>query len=483
MASWTIAALGGLALAWFSYRGPFARARAGSFALRAFALTIAIAMLLGAPAGKARAGRPFVVLDASASWRRGGDSASWQAAWRAARAARADTLWLAGDSLRAALAPELPTDLATRIAPAAARARASGRPLLLITDGEVDDAAAVGALPPGSRVEVPPRVPSVDAALIDLDAPPTVAAGDTIVARATLRAGDLPVPAASLTLRLDGRSLVSVRTEPLAARAEAVVALRAAAPSAPTRSLLSVVIDAPGDAEARNDTLTVALTVTRGAAVVFISTAPDEDVRALAPLLRQTLALPVRGFYRVAVDRWLREGTLGSATVEEVRAALRNAPVAILHGDTALLGAPRELTSGALLLWPESERAAGEWFAVAAPASPLAGAMAGTPWDSLPPLSLAERAPAGDWSAIDVARARRFDTRGAIAGTERGRRQVVAGASGFWRWRFRGGVAIRAPHSQRRECSAPANRSSGGAAMRRADRDRSRWSSAAAGPW
>ena len=453
MASWSLAALGGLALAWLSYRGAPARSRPALIALRALAATIVLAILLGAPAGRARAGRPLVVLDASASWRRGGDTAAWSAAQRAVRAAGADTLWLAGDSLRAAPAPGLPADLASMVAPAAARARAAGRPLLLVTDGEVDDAAAVGALPPGSRILIPARAPTVDAAVTDVDALPTVVAGDTIAVRATIRAGSAPVSAATLSLLLDGRPVARARVDALEARAERVVALRAPAPAAPAHALLSVAIDAPADAERRNDTVSVALTVARGAGVVFVSTAPDEDMRALVPLLRRTLALPARGFYLVAPGRWRREGTLEPATGDEVRAALRSAPVAILHGDTALLGAPRTVATGALLLWPSAERDAGEWFATDAPASPARAAT-----------TRAARSPArngggGRWSPAHPA-----SGAGASAAA-RARRPSRRSGAVYWIGSPPTG-AIRAPRSLRTACSAPAKRSSGDVGIR-----------------
>lgn len=172
--------------------------------------------------------------------------------------------------------------------------------------------------------------------------------------------------------------------------------------------------------------------------------APDEEIRYLVPVLRGALALPARGFYRVAPGAWRREGTLAPVAESEVRAALRAAPLAIIHGDTAILGAPRAASTGALLLMPEGDAAPGEWYAVSAPESPVSAALAGVPWDSLPPLAALDVAPSGEWDALGIARARRYDVRPAIAGSERGRRVVVSGAPGSWRWKFRGGASAAA---------------------------------------
>lgn len=83
----------------------------------------------------------------------------------------------------------------------------------------------------------------------------------------------------------------------------------------------------------------------------------------------------------------------------------------------------------------------GEWFAVATPASPIAPALGTLPFDSLPPLAVAPLLPAGEWQGLLARRAGSADDRRpVIVGWETPRRIAVIGASGFWRWRFRGGV-------------------------------------------
>jgi len=158
-------------------------------------------------------------------------------------------------------------------------------------------------------------------------------------------------------------------------------------------------------------------------------------------VLRGTLALPTRAYVQIAPGTWRLEGPLTPVTAAAVRAALQGAPLAIVHGDTAIFGPPRALGKGALALLPGDLERGADWYAVAAPPSPVMGALSQLTWDSLPPLDVATSLPTGDWTALTVARARPTERRPAIVGFERPRRVVVVGASGFWRWQFRGGAS------------------------------------------
>jgi hypothetical protein len=146
----------------------------------------------------------------------------------------------------------------------------------------------------------------------------------------------------------------------------------------------------------------------------------------------------------VAPGVWRQDGSLAAVSEATVRGALREAPLAILHGDTAVFGAPRSVTTGSLALLAPIADTTGEWYPVAAPPSPISSALSGLDWDSLPPLAASTRAPQGAWEALSIARARQFERRPAVAGSEGGRRVVVVGASGFWRWQFRGGSSADA---------------------------------------
>ena len=116
--------------------------------------------------------------------------------------------------------------------------------------------------------------------------------------------------------------------------------------------------------------------LSRAASAVFVSTSPDFDARYSLAVLRGALGIPTRGFFRVAPGEWRVEGALTPVAEAEVRQAVRDAPVAIIHGDTAAFGPPRSVTLGplALIVTTATE---GEWYPSAAPPSPLSPALVG----------------------------------------------------------------------------------------------------------
>src|SRR4029077_13971335 len=100
----------------------------------------------------------------------------------------------------------------------------------------------------------------------------------------------------------------------------------------------------------------------------------DFDARYSLAVLRGALGIPTRGFFRVAPGEWRIEGALTPVPESEVRQALRDAPVAIIHGDTAAFGAPRTVTLGPLALIVTTG-AEGEWYPSAGPTPPLSPAL------------------------------------------------------------------------------------------------------------
>ncbi|HUF31153.1 MAG TPA: hypothetical protein VMM77_10935 [Gemmatimonadaceae bacterium] len=445
MLTWLLAALLGAALSFLMYglREQIGVVRAlPPIALRAVALTVLIALVLNATAGGAREPAPLVALDVSRSWlREGGEG--WEQAKARVRGLAADSLLVLGDSVRQRPLPDTPDDNASRVAPLVERALAAGRPVILVTDGEIEDASALRALPRGSRIEVLERSEAADAGVVGLDAPRAVVSGDTVEIAATVRAGRGGSPSRALIFSTNGREIARAAVDSLPAAGEGRVVVRAPIAGAEGPVLLSAALDG-GDAEPGNDTLGMAVDVARAAGAVLVSTSPDQDSRFMVAVLRGAVSLPTRAYYRVAPGQWRIEGALARVAEPEVRRAMREAPLVALHGDTAIFGSPRAVTSGALLLAAPPRDATGEWYAVAAPPSPIAGALSGIAWDSLAPIEVSPGVPRGDWEGLITSRPRMEARRVAITGSAAGRRVVVVGASGMWRWRFRGGTGADA---------------------------------------
>jgi len=141
MSPWLIAIVAGVVFGLAQY-GRDVRAGFGALSaalLRGLAVTLVVALLLDAQAGRARPVAPWVALDASASWLRRGDSAAWVAARPAVAAAKAASVFLFGASLRPTDSVPLPSAPTSLVRPAVERALGRGHPLLVVTDGERDD--------------------------------------------------------------------------------------------------------------------------------------------------------------------------------------------------------------------------------------------------------------------------------------------------------------------------------------------------------
>ena len=422
------------------------RLRLPAALLRAGALTLILALLFDAPAGPRRALRPFVALDASLSWLRGAQAGpeSWARGLEAARSVEGDSLFLFGDSVRRAGTDPAPTDNASSARAMVERALAAGRPLVLVTDGELDDPEALQALPRGSSIEVVPRAGAPDAAMLSLGTPRAVVSDDTLTATAMIVAGPAGAQGGVVRLMIGDRQVGEGAFAALEGGAEVAVEVRGLVPGTQGPAVVRAIVESPSDAEPRNDTLGAPLDVSRAAAAVLVSTAPDYDARYALVVLRGALGLPARAYFRVAPGAWRVDGTLAPVSEQAVRSALRDAPIAIIHGDSMVFGPPRAATRGSLALLAPPREGTSEWYGVGAPPSPVSASLAGVLWDSLPPIDVAAALPSGDWVGLETARARRLDRRPAIIGIERPRRTVIVGASGLWRWQFRGGASADA---------------------------------------
>lgn len=453
MLSWILALAAGLGLAALAYRFRPAAPAGTVYALRAFAGTAMVALLLDAPLGPSRPVAPWVGLDVSASWRAGGDATQWTRALAVVdslRGAGADSVILFGDSLRADTAPTIPNDAASRVAPLVDAAMAVGRPLVLVTDGQLDDPELVPRLPRGSQVLVVSASARPDAAIALLDAPGGALGGDTVPVRVVAKAGAAGSAATTLEVRLDDRLIASTALPAMDAFEEREVRVTVPVPATDATRLLRAALvssAAPGtatassnaDAVAENDTASAPLVVSGAAAATFISTAPDQDARFALSVLRGTRRGPVQAFWRIAPGKWRTDGSLRPATEAAVRQAAASAPLLVLHADTAIFGAPRALGRGALVLMVPPP-AAEDYYPAGTGDSPVSAVLSGVPWDSLPPLDVAAMAPRGA-PAVIARRARRFEERTVFHLEDGARRTVIVPASGLWRWRLRGGRA------------------------------------------
>ncbi|MDQ8147948.1 MAG: hypothetical protein P3A31_08660 [Gemmatimonadota bacterium] len=417
----------------------------GLRALRALAVLAVLAMALDLPLGPAVPVAPWVGLDVSASWRTQ-DTSAWREAVRlvdSVRAAGADSLLLVGDSVRTGEIPVAPSDRASRVAPLVDAAIALGRPVVLLTDGRLDDPERLTRLPAGSVVRVIETAAAPDAAIAALTAPGGALGGDTIDVGVVVRAGAAGSGPRTLALRLGDRVVGTAAIPLLDAYAEHAVTLPVAVPAGDGATTLGASLESTAeDRVPANDAVRSPLLVSGAIAAVFVSTAPDQDARYLLAALRSTRRGPVQGFWRVAPGEWRTDGAMRPVPEAAVREAMRAAPMAVVHGDTALFGAPREVTTGRLVLVappPPGE----DQYPVGVGESPIVAALTGIPWDSLPPLDVAATREEG-FAAVRSRRARRFDERVVVRLVDGPRRIAIVPAAGFGRWRLRGGRSAEA---------------------------------------
>jgi hypothetical protein len=437
-----LAAIGLAALTYFRAERLERPARA-PFLLRAIAGS-ALALLLVNPtcAGRRAAARPLVLLDGSLSM------AQRPEAWRAARA-RADSLGevrLFGDEGRR---DTLPTRGRSRLGPALAAAAALDRPLVVITDGELDDASDLPSdLLRRATVELRPRTPAADVALIRVTAPPRLTVGDTLRVEVQVLVEGIAPESVVVELRdgPDGRRLARRALRVVGGTAGGT--LRAPTGDlAPGEHLVAARVSGVGDQEPRTDERLAVVRLARTPGIVLVADPGDWDARFLHGTIKDVGQVPLRGYVRLG-DRWSRMGDLRPATAEEVRRAVQGADLLVVKG--AAVSLPGSATARATWSWPSGASGPvepGDWYLAAAPTSPVSVALAGLPVDSFAPVThlTATTLPANAWVALTAQAGRRGAPRPAHFGAEQGgRRRVVTAVDGLWRWRFRGGGAEQA---------------------------------------
>jgi hypothetical protein len=395
---------------------------------------------------------PLVLLDASLSM--AGHGGHWRQALDTARAlAHGGVIWRFGTRVTA-FDTVPPAAGASRLAPALAAAAARGGPIVIVTDGAVSDLVDLPVdLLHRTRLVVLPRAPFFDVFIAAVEGPRRVSVGDTIRLQVSYGvAGPRAAPGGSrqalLAVRADGRRLAA---RPVALPDSGIVSTELTIP--PSRAplgrwtVLEVRVEGVTDPEPRDDARLLLLEVSRQPSIVLLASPPDWDTRFLARALGDVARVPVKTLVQAEPGgtRWRDAATLTPVSSGEVARLVATASLTIAAGEP---GAFAHLAPpGAALLWPRGRRQDGDWYVQPPGPSPVAAALAGVAWDSLPPAtSLTELA---SDSAITVALGARLARRGpprpVVVLSERGgQRRAVIAAAGLYRWAFRGGASAEA---------------------------------------
>lgn len=420
---------------------------------------LAVVLLLSNPSSSREApaaGPPLVLLDVSLSMAGvPGDSARWRQALDTARAvARGGLIWRFG-SIVAAFDSAPPADGASQLGPALEAAAARGGDVTVVTDGEIADLATLPAdLRARPRVIRLDRAPFPDAFVSSVNGSRRLAAGDTL----TIRVGfGWAGPAhsadrqARLELRLGGRRMLSrAVTLPDSGATSAELAIPAARLPAGWSALEIALVQAAPDREPRDDARWLVVHVGPQPAAVVLAAPPDWDARFLARTLNDVARVPLRTFVEPsAAAGWRDATTLAPVSGSIVQRAVDSARLVVLAGDPRRLGTMRIPVRAATLAWPTGTQNAreGDWYVDPPPGSPLAGALAGIRWDSLPPLNAMTDVDLDSTSvaALGARLARRGAAQPVVVLFERaGHRQAAFAGQGLWRWSFRGGSAAEA---------------------------------------
>lgn len=471
------------ALVWYVYRRRETPGRGRNLLIALRALTLAILILLlidpQIPVRGRRAGGAGtrVIVDASLSMNlpSGAGRTRWQEAVQRAAAtdARGPVLLAGGapvavpaDSL-AAVQPFRGTSRLLPVLQAAAEAGAERA--VVITDAAIEDLSELQRWAPrlGMQIDVERvgEVATANRSIAELEPPAWAEAGDST----PVSFGVVATGGASGTVRViatqNGREIgsTSVSLAPEGRIAGGRLSITPQAP--PGGGLVRVDLRLePGDAVPDDDVRSFYIFVgQRPAGVAVVSLVPDWEPRFLHPVLEKSLGLPVRTFLRTSGDRYLRTATGteagATATEQDVRNAVRQADLVVLHGLGA--GSPswaREVAAAArrVLVFPAVQglpdglpfaipaATAADWYVSGnVPPSPIAGLLAGIDGNALSPLQALHivQLQTGTWVPLY---ARRGRTGAAVpivlAGEMPGRRWAVGLGVGYWRWAFRGGA-------------------------------------------
>ena len=440
------------------------RLSAGLLLLRATGVA-ALALLLWNPVTTRSepGGPPLVLLDASLSM--AGQGGPWRAALDTARALAADgVIWRFGRAVRA-FDPLPPADGASRLGPALTAAAARVGPVIVVTDGAIADLPDV---PPDlvrrARLVVLPRPSFFDAFVASVEGPRRVAANDTVRLRVSYGIAGMRDAGSGmrdarggmrdglLAVTSEGRRLTSRRvTLPDSGILSAELTLPASRIPHPGWSTLEVRLEDVGDKEPRDDARLFVVEVSPAPAIVMLAAPPDWDTRFLSRTLAEVARVPVKTFVATEPGRWRDAATLAPVSPADLARSTAAARLVVAAGDPTLLPTPglRRAAPPSLLSWPTVGGVPGDWYVEPPPPSPVAAALAGIPWDSVPPATAATGVAPGRDTSGEVALSARLARRGAPRpivrlGVRDGVRQATLSATGLYRWVFRGGAGAEA---------------------------------------
>lgn len=388
--------------------------------------------------------RPTVLLDASLSMQAAGGR--WNEALALAR--RTGDVRLIGPP------PDDTTASAGRsqLAPAVAAAQSTGRAIVVITDGEIEDAAELASDSlQGPEIRVLPRRPLPDLALTRVEGTARVTPSDSLRFEIEVTSsGGVPPRRLDLELR-EGERVWLRGNSVLDAGGRATALLRGSVPPvAAGPHLLTVAIRNAADSEPRDDARSLLVTVTPTPGIVLLASPPTWESRFLLETLRAVAALPVRGYLEAERGVWRRSGDLRLAGGAEVGDAARRADLLVVLGTN--LAPLRTTHARGRWSWAGAARLGliGDWYLTVPPATPVSGAFAGLAVDSFPPGTAVTELAAGsrDWIGLTAQSSRRGIVRPVLLGRDSARmRLLVTGIDGLWRWAFRGGSSEQAYRS------------------------------------
>jgi len=402
--------------------------------------------------------QPLVLLDASLSmtgppWRAALDTVRGLARRRGGGA----VVWRFGTRV-SAFDSTPPAAGASHLGPALEAAAGRAGEVVIVTDGNIDDAAAIPAdLLRRPRVIVQPRAPFFDAYVASVEGARHVTRADTVRLRVSYgtmgkREGGRGTGKATLVVSVEGRRIASQSvTLPDSGVLTAEITLPASHVPRPGWSVLEVRLDGVGDAEPRDDSRQFVLDVSLEPAAVIFASPPDWEARFLARTLSDVARVPVKVFVETEAGRWRDGASLAPVATPELTRAAAGARLVVAMGDPERARAFTSASRSALLLWPTNGQT-GDWYVERPLASPFTAPLAGVVWDSLPPAT-AVAVPARDSSraatvALTARLARRGLARPILTLEQRGGQRVATvTAAGLWRWAFRGGAAEEAYRS------------------------------------